>query len=360
MRKGGRRLEILEVMRGAREEILRGWLERVMGDPTIPHARRLKEIELLDHMPRLFDRIMDELSRLDEEPEKRAQLVGMEQHTVSYAILRMGGDYSISEVIQEYWHFRVMLLTVIYERAERDYEKELFIQGSVDASLRQVSEEMTRRKEELKERMIGIVSHDLRGPMGSVIFNIEASLRFGETDIRHREMLVRALRASHRAMKLAEELLDFSQLRAGGSLILRKKLCCFREIVRETLEENIYRRRRIQLEDGNCNLEGYWDCERLSQMASNLLANAVKYSLVESEIVIRLMGYEHEIEFTVENQGEILDKEIIFEAYRRGTRGSGAGLGLYIARHVVLAHGGTISAESHDGRVIFRVRLPRS
>jgi signal transduction histidine kinase len=112
---------------------------------------------------------------------------------------------------------------------------------------------------------------------------------------------------------------------------------------------------------------GEWDGDRIAQVISNLVANAVQHSVPNSQIQIELSGTENEVIFQIKNQG-LIPADILsnlFTPFQRGTEvhprtGKSIGLGLYIARRLVVAHGGTIDVLCiPDEGTTFAVRLPR-
>jgi signal transduction histidine kinase len=113
-------------------------------------------------------------------------------------------------------------------------------------------------------------------------------------------------------------------------------------------------------------LRGRWDRDRLAQLASNLIGNACQHRARGSRVRVLLDGAgADEVRLVVQNRGAIdpaLAAEI-FEPLRGGRRGrgsSGLGLGLFISRAIVVAHRGTIRAESDGATVSFVVTLPRA
>jgi len=116
---------------------------------------------------------------------------------------------------------------------------------------------------------------------------------------------------------------------------------------------------------------GAWDMDRLEQVFSNLLVNALKYSPADSAVRLWGEGTEREVVLNIHNAGPPIPAEElphVFSAWRRGSRAvqtevgppSGLGLGLYITRQILLAHGGEVSADSSaKGGTTFTLRLPR-
>jgi signal transduction histidine kinase len=135
--------------------------------------------------------------------------------------------------------------------------------------------------------------------------------------------------------------------------------------VREVIEElrAAHRGRDIRLEaDGD--LRGEWDPGRMAQLFTNLTANALTHGEKQSPVWIRLTADESDVVLQVSNRSaKILPShpEQLFEPFRQGDDATrrGLGLGLFIVREIVKAHGGSVGVASEDSLVRFTARLPR-
>jgi signal transduction histidine kinase len=127
--------------------------------------------------------------------------------------------------------------------------------------------------------------------------------------------------------------------------------------------------RQLEFEcDGDT--RGGWDGMRLRQVLNNFVENAIKYGAHDAPVRVALNGDAEQLHFEVRNTGPIIDRETlhgIFDPLRRGVgqdaRSAGRdslGLGLYIAREIVEAHGGRIDARSDETQTVFAVRIPRN
>jgi signal transduction histidine kinase len=121
--------------------------------------------------------------------------------------------------------------------------------------------------------------------------------------------------------------------------------------------------------DGATNPWGLWDPDRLAQVVSNLVQNALTHGCGAGPVEVKLVDDDSAIELEVHNGGGPIPSELLpalFDPFRRGAptdvpRGEGLGLGLFIANQIVLAHGGTIGVRSSvEEGTSFTVRLPRA
>jgi signal transduction histidine kinase len=138
------------------------------------------------------------------------------------------------------------------------------------------------------------------------------------------------------------------------------------QIVRTALEElRLARPEQVINLNAGENCQGLWDADRLAQVCSNLIGNAIEHGAPGSPIDVRVHCSEAEIELTVSNRGPAIPPEVlatIFKPFRRGPEArrtsGGVGLGLYIVEQIVRAHGGRCSAQSDASGTHFRVQLP--
>jgi signal transduction histidine kinase len=225
-------------------------------------------------------------------------------------------------------------------------------------------EEVARRKDEILSK----VSHELRNPLAALRGWVDlarqrrqGSLVAGQT---LEQVLGRIDGQVLRMTRMVSDLYDLSSARAGH-LRLETRPCDLVALLRELLERfaAIHPELRASI-DAPQSLWGLWDPERLDQMITNLVGNAVKYatgSPVQLRITPSSGGSAH-LEVIDHGPGIPPDKlPGIFEAFTRasGGRASGLGLGLSIAREIVLLHGGAIWVDSEVGRgTTFHVRLP--
>ena len=232
---------------------------------------------------------------------------------------------------------------------------------------RRMEEERMRR--DFEQQLIGIVSHDLRNPLGAILLGTQLLLRRTDLDSRAVQSAERIRGSAERAMRLVRDLLDFTQARLGGGLKLKRQPGDLHQVAREAVEElrAAYPERELHLEPAG-DARGIWDADRFSQVVDNLVGNALKYSPPDSPVRVRVEGGAHEVRMQVHNGGPPIDPEAmprLFEPLQRAasavdTASRSVGLGLYIVDQIVRAHGGRIHVTStREAGTTFDVRLPR-
>ncbi|HVV84266.1 MAG TPA: hybrid sensor histidine kinase/response regulator [Kofleriaceae bacterium] len=221
---------------------------------------------------------------------------------------------------------------------------------------------------QLNEVFVGILGHDLRNPLNS--FQVGVDFLAGEvTDERHQRVLRRMRSSGQRMQAMINELLDLTRMRLGGGIgVVRHPVEVeLHGLLERTIDElrAIHDDRPLVLEGATrCAITG--DRERLNQLFSNLIGNAIVHGTPGTRITTRLVARERDIVVEVHNHGAIPRERLphLFEPFRgreRTSAGGGLGLGLYIADQIARAHGGSIEvASSEETGTVFTVTLPRA
>ena len=210
------------------------------------------------------------------------------------------------------------------------------------------------------ELLIGVLSHDLRGPLGVVVTAGEL-LRRTSSDERIEKIASRIAASSKRMTRLIEQLLDFATARLGR-LPIRPQASNLRDLCEAAAGEFLHERPRLYWEVSG-DPAGTWDPDRLLQVLANLMGNAVQHGDPEHPVTVRVEGHlDASVRIEVENVGTIPPeiRDTIFSPFVSSADSArGTGLGLYIVEQIVKAHGGTVSVRSGDGTTVFDVLLPR-
>jgi signal transduction histidine kinase len=220
-----------------------------------------------------------------------------------------------------------------------------------------------------REQLIGIVGHDLRNPLNTIVMGSQLLLLredLGETET---VVVRRITNSAMQAARLIDQLLDLTRSRLGGGIPIDPTRFDLTDVCRQVIGETelTYPDRPLHL-DMRGDLTGVWDRDRMYQVLANLVGNAVHHGEPRSSIELRIDGTETEVVIEVTNRGVPIPPETlpsIFDAFRRGrtdqpSRTEGLGLGLFIAKQIVRAHEGSIAVTSSAGDgTTFQVRLPR-
>jgi signal transduction histidine kinase len=268
----------------------------------------------------------------------------------------------------------MLRLTSILRAAERLRVRER--QARSDAIAAQVKlasqNERLVEADRLKDEFVALISHDLRTPLTSIIGYVELALEDDgepELDAERRGYLNIVARSSQRLLRLVDDLLFVARLRTG-QLDLNPKELDLSEVAAHTVAEMRPRAEQKGLTlilDAPEPVQVEADRGRIFQLLDNLVSNAIKFTpedgLIELAVARTPEGARLEIRDTGIGIGAA-EAERVFEQFFR-TRAAvknqipGTGLGLFIARAIAEAHGGTISAAPReDGGTVFRIDLP--
>jgi len=220
--------------------------------------------------------------------------------------------------------------------------------------------------EQTHEMFVGILGHDLRTPLQATMTSAELALnRTNEEPVR--ELIERIRGNVGRMVQMIEQLLDLTRLRVGGGIALSLGSTDLRHLAAQAVLELEGVRQGILIEVVG-DTAGTWDADRVLQIVSNLVGNAVRHGAVDSPIRIVIDGARADaVVLSVHNSGPPIPDELraeLFEPFRRSDgrdrERPGLGLGLYITRQLVLAHGGSVSFESSsEAGTCFLVTMPR-
>ena len=231
---------------------------------------------------------------------------------------------------------------------------------------RQVEEEL-RRIMDLQEQFIGIVSHDVRSPLSAILMSVRQLQRL-ELGERERRVVDRIERGGQRIEQVVGLLLDFTRARMGQGIPVQPRLLDVHELCARVVDELKATQPQRWVELRGAPAWGVVDADRLFQVLANLLENACKYGTADQPVTLSTEEVGDELRVEVHNEGEPISAELLprlFEPFSRGAQTEetvklSLGLGLYIVREIVHAHGGKVEVSStRETGTTFTLRLPR-
>lgn len=216
-----------------------------------------------------------------------------------------------------------------------------------------------------REELMAGVSHDMQTPLAVLLGSIRALQSGGDLDAGTRGKLYeRMARRGAQLRHLVQQFLDFSRLGAGKPIVVRPVLTDVAELL-SRVQADLDGRRPVILDIAPGLPPAYVDPDRLDQVMTNLVSNALKFSPSGSPLRLAARVREESMEISVTDRGQGIsaaDMELIFEKFHRGSRASdipGTGLGLYVSRAIVEAQGGQLRVTSRLGQGSrFSVVLP--
>lgn len=229
-----------------------------------------------------------------------------------------------------------------------------------EAALRQ-----ERETAELREQFIAVLGHDLRNPLFAISAGAEMLLR-KLPDPANQQRARHILTSARRATKLVDDVLDFARGSLGRGIPVNIEPCpdledALRHVISEV--QSVHPDRTIQSSIGDLH-SVHCDRERVAQLLSNLVANAVAHGDPDGPIDISAQINEGQFVLSVKNQGLIAEDALphLFRPYSRpasATPQTGLGLGLYIASQIAQSHGGKLDVVSIEKQgTTFTFSLP--
>lgn len=249
---------------------------------------------------------------------------------------------------------------------ERELRREQDARAQAEAdmhrleALKQKAEAATR----LRDEVLATVSHDLKNPLGTIYTSSALLLEMEMSPDAQRRQLEIIRRTATRMDRLIQDLLDVSRMEAGRFSVEPKAEPASSLMVEaKDLLGSIAEARGItlEIEQPPADLVVRADRNRVLQVFSNLIGNALKFTADGGRVTVRATATADHVSFVVEDTGiGIPDDALarIFDRFWHGGEGGGSGLGLAIAKGIVEAHGGEIRAESGAGGSRFTFTLP--
>ena len=245
--------------------------------------------------------------------------------------------------------------------SKRKVEENYLVTGIVrDITERKEAEEKLRQIDQMKSEFLSNVSHELRTPLQSIGGFAKLILEGKVPDTETQQEFLQIIdRESQQLGILINSLLDMSRLESGRFQI-NKRLLPLRDTFTESIKifHSIARDKEVSLGEDIPEIlpEVEADAERLRQVIVNLMSNAIKFSDPGGSVTAKVEIHNGELLFQVKDTGIGMDKKAmshIFERFYRAEdklASGGTGLGLFISKQIIEAHGGRIWAESKPGK----------
>ena len=348
-----------------------------------PASGSMGILALSDHASEMLTAIAEDLKTPQNVVEQSAKSKGLaparptgertaaEKHGTG----RAESGFTLDQMVAEYRALRASVIRLwSKDRAEAtstDLDDLTRFNEAIDQSL---SESITRFTQDLdtsKEMFLAILGHDLRTPIGAVLTSAKFMLETNELEEPHLTLTTRIVSATTRMNRMVETLLDFTRSRLGRGIPVTPASMNMGKLVHDVVNEVLaaHPGRKIEVNARGA-LTGAWDCERMTQVLTNLLGNALEHGSDRTGVTVNVQGGDDEVKIAVHNRGVAIPEDEldgIFSAmkHQAATAKSNKptanlGLGLYIADRIVNAHNGTIEVESSDENgTTFTVHVPR-
>jgi signal transduction histidine kinase len=349
----------------------------------LPAARDMDEAALLDHGRTILEEIVTNMGRPEGDQESKAKSEGNSQvastsasvPSRSHARQRERQGFEVGQMVAEYRALRATVLRLWQASSDdvqaQDFDDMTRFNEAVDQALAESLDVFIAEVDRARDLFLGMLGHDLRGPLSTIASCATVELRKWPGDVRHAPLILRSV-AQMKA--LLDDLMEFTSYRLGRGLSLAPEHLLLDQFARNTLDEiEAISSGRVLILGSQGDMAGEWDARRLHQALSNLVFNALKYGFPSSPVCVGLDGTrKDEVQLTVRNTGKPIAPGLLpqlFDPLVREKRedgdsgsqvaGANLGLGLYVVREIATAHGGSVEVISNDETTEFRLRLPR-
>ena len=294
-----------------------------------------------------------------------------------HASLRYDGGFNMDQMVSEYRALRASVIKLWEaskpEIGSQDIRDLTRFNESIDQALTESICDYTKKLNLSRSLFLGILSHDLRNPLSAISMSAQLTLRIGALSERQSMLQAQIGDSSQRAMAIVSSLLDLTRARLGSGLPILREQMDIGFVSNQLVDEmRVLHPTRTFLLTVTGNTAGSWDKARIGQVFSNLLGNAVMYGFRSTPITVKVEGQLLDVIVSVHNEGVPITSatlETIFNALTRERSDSDGkaqpgstnlGLGLYISREIVTAHGGKISVTSSElAGTTFTASFPR-
>jgi signal transduction histidine kinase len=362
------------------ESILQAWED--FARTIEPPALTMDDTALRDHAKLMLTDIALDLKTPQtplEQAEKSKGRAPRGDHDTSaetHAEARLLSGYSVEQLVSEYRALRSSVLhqwtPQMASRQATDMEDVTRFNEAIDQALAESVARYAHLVKQSENMFLAILGHDLRNPLGTVITGATFIMR--ATDIPSKYVLAatRMFNSGQRMSKLIGDLIDFTRTHLGSGIPIKPKKMNLAEVCMNVVEElRTSHPERIIDFNSFAREDVFADDDRLAQVFSNLIGNALQYGTPRQPIAVSISSTAQEVSVSVNNKGPVIPaKELgtVFDPLVRlamnensgDLRETSLGIGMFIAREIVNAHNGTLAVESNESDgTTFRVTVPR-
>jgi signal transduction histidine kinase len=371
------RLRLADFIRSQESGILEAWDEFAA---TVGHeGQPLDAKALRDHAAEILRAIAVDLALPQSSEQQDAKGKGLAPRALLptpaelHADFRLINGFTVDAMITEYRALRASVLKLwgVHGGATRteDLADLTRFNEAIDQAIAESVGRYTKQTDSSAELFIGILGHDIRNPLGTILMSAAGLVRSGQLTAAAAAPINNA---ATRIKAIIEQMVDYTRAQSDGVMPIERAPGNLADHLGKIVEETQVRHpTRILRIESEGDFEGSWDEGRMGQLLSNLLANALIHGSPWTAVTVRMWSTPGEVSFSVHNFGEVIprsDRARIFQPLERGAsagrpearHAAGLGLGLYICREIVRSHGGELTIDSTEEEgTTFSVRVPR-
>ncbi len=363
------------------EQILAGW--EAFARTLMPNTHDVAKAELRDHAKQILEAIALDLETAQSGRQRDQKSKGLaprraggESAASTHGKMREASGFTMLQLTAEFRALRASVPKLWREDIGEFGKDEISDLGrfneAIDQALAESVVEFSERSERSRDTFLAMLGHDLQSPLASMVLAAEFLIR---PEARNGDVAAVGERVKRGAMMMSgmvNDLLEYARSQLGGEMPLKREASNLRAVAIAALRDAsaVHPGCAFELETVG-DLEGQFDAVRIQQVITNLLNNAAQFRDKQYRVTLSLLGEPDRLKLFVKNRGPVIPVatfEAIFNPMVQLAQADGQsdrpatsmGLGLFIAKEVTHAHGGTISVSSttKDGTV-FTVTLPR-
>ena len=336
------------------------WQNQVKKD--VLAARDSNAIALFDHLPNFINDIADIMDRYEdvkdiEDINSDKKYIEIIENSLHHGRNRAASaNYTVEQVVHEYIIFSRILSAYIYSHNIYEPKMSDLLKYVIDTSILKSVGAFSRSIQEMQEKLVGTIAHDIRNPLSAAKLSLEMMEQDKSGNYTEKAGIA-AKKSVAKALNLIEGLMNGITVRAGEGMMLSFSKTDILKDIEWVIEEsqNVYTN-PIILNSNAEEINGIFDSIAIRRLLENLIGNAVKYGLPSKEITVSVRDDEETVEIEIHNHGNPIPKEKqkhIFQfmnsenSNEKSVAGSW-GMGLTLAQIVTEAHGGDIDLTSDE------------
>jgi signal transduction histidine kinase len=374
-------MRLADFIRQNERAIVDEWIE--FARTRSPASEGMSKLALQDHIHDILQFIAADLESPQTAPQQFDKSRGLtdsagpfhETAAEIHAALRLAEGFDIDQMVSEY---RALRASIVKQWAmpstlgSKDIEDLTRFNEAIDQAVAESVAHYTNTINNSRNLFLGVLGHDLRNPLSATSMAARWIERSGGADpTKQAKVVSQLIKSTDRATRILDDLLDLTRSSFGTEIPVSKSqtdLAALSETIADELRR-IHATSTINVTyEGDPN--GLWDAGRLGQALSNLMGNAIQYGDGSKPVAVTIDGKDPAyVDVRVHNFGSPIPPEAqktIFQSWTRGRsevsgRHPHLGLGLYIGRLIIEAHGGEIAVMStKESGTTFTCRLPRA
>jgi signal transduction histidine kinase len=349
-----------------------------------PAADTMSRVELRDHAKSILLAAARDMTRDQSAARQIAKARGepdagslsLDQAAASHGELRHEVGFDLVQMTSEFRHLRDSVSRLWAQSLSTpqldDFQDVLRFNEAIDEALAESTAAYADRVSRSRDIFLAILGHDLRAPLQAVGMSAEMLARRTDMDDKARYYVAQIRNSTRHMGSMVADLLEFVKSRLGSGLPVDRKRMDLASACQDAIDEAC-----AGLPDCSPVLQiegdthGSWDSGRIGQLLQNLIGNALQHGASDHEISIRIVGDVDTVQLDIHNDGLPIAEDAIATIFDPMVRSvsehtdprspsTSLGLGLFIVKEVVNAHGGSITVTSNVGDgTTFSVVLPR-